>query len=132
MHRFPSSINASKQSKSGATPAKGSLISGRQSPPLRETPLQPLREVDSVCLGPYLSISLYSLSSSSSCSDQHLSNVHRTSQPYCILLCGSFELFFLKKLQKGSMHTIYSGEVSFCHLMVLPLVVAFSSSDCFL
>lgn len=45
--RFPSSINASKQSKSGATPAKGSLISGRQSPPLRETPLQPLREVDS-------------------------------------------------------------------------------------
>ncbi|GFY88536.1 DNA helicase [Actinidia rufa] len=53
--RFPSSDNASKLSKSGVPPAKGSLISGRQSPPQMEIPSQPQSEVDSV-----LSAKLYS------------------------------------------------------------------------
>ncbi|XP_057464955.1 ATP-dependent DNA helicase Q-like 4A isoform X2 [Actinidia eriantha] len=53
--RFPSSDNASKLSKSGVPPAKGSLISGRQSPPQMEIPSQPQSEVDSI-----LSAKLYS------------------------------------------------------------------------
>ncbi|KAI5593411.1 hypothetical protein BDE02_03G013400 [Populus trichocarpa] len=44
--RFPSSVKASKQGKSEATPAKGSLMSGKLSPPQAGTPAQPQSEVD--------------------------------------------------------------------------------------
>ncbi|XP_057978261.1 ATP-dependent DNA helicase Q-like 4A isoform X2 [Malania oleifera] len=44
--RFHSSEKASKLSKSGVTPAKGSLISGKLSPQRIETPAQPQSEVD--------------------------------------------------------------------------------------
>ncbi|XP_059648178.1 ATP-dependent DNA helicase Q-like 4A [Cornus florida] len=44
--RFPSSVKASKPSKSEATPAKSSLMSGKLSPPQMDTPLQPQSEVD--------------------------------------------------------------------------------------
>jgi hypothetical protein len=48
--RFPSSAKASKQGKSEATPAKGSLMSGKLSPPQAGSPAQPQSEVDLVCL----------------------------------------------------------------------------------
>lgn len=44
--RFPSSVKASKQGKSEATPAKGSLMSGKLSPPQACSPAQPQSEVD--------------------------------------------------------------------------------------
>ncbi|OMP01611.1 hypothetical protein COLO4_11771 [Corchorus olitorius] len=44
--RFPSSAKATKLSKSGATPAKGSLTSGRLSPPRVDTPAQSNSNVD--------------------------------------------------------------------------------------
>ncbi|KAA8536559.1 hypothetical protein F0562_029037 [Nyssa sinensis] len=44
--RFPSSLKASKRSKSEATPAKGSLTFGKLSPPEIDTPAQPQSEVD--------------------------------------------------------------------------------------
>lgn len=44
--RFPSSVKASKQGKSEATPAKGSLMSGKLSPPQAGSPAQPQSEVD--------------------------------------------------------------------------------------
>lgn len=44
--RFPSSVKASKMSKSEATPAKGLLTSGKLSPPRIDTPAQPQPEVD--------------------------------------------------------------------------------------
>ncbi|KAL3598124.1 hypothetical protein D5086_006042 [Populus alba] len=43
---FPSSVKASKQGKSEATPAKGSLMSGKLSPPQACSPAQPQSEVD--------------------------------------------------------------------------------------
>uniref|UniRef100_A0A5B7ATW1 DNA 3'-5' helicase n=1 Tax=Davidia involucrata TaxID=16924 RepID=A0A5B7ATW1_DAVIN len=44
--RFPSSVKASKLSKSEATPAKGSLTLGKQSPTQTDTPAQPQSEED--------------------------------------------------------------------------------------
>ncbi|KAF3444465.1 hypothetical protein FNV43_RR14157 [Rhamnella rubrinervis] len=44
--RFPSSVKASKQSKSEAISAKGSLINSKPSPPQVDTPAQPQSEVD--------------------------------------------------------------------------------------
>ncbi|KAL6956634.1 DNA helicase [Sarracenia purpurea var. burkii] len=51
MHRFPSSLNTSKLRKSETTPAKGSLTSGRQSPPHMGTSSHPQSVVDSHLLG---------------------------------------------------------------------------------
>ncbi|KAA8515013.1 hypothetical protein F0562_018200 [Nyssa sinensis] len=45
-HRFPSSLKASKRSKSEATPAKSSLAFGKLSPPEIDPPAQPQPEVD--------------------------------------------------------------------------------------
>ncbi|XP_047337358.1 ATP-dependent DNA helicase Q-like 4A [Impatiens glandulifera] len=45
--RFHSSLKQSKLSKTDATPAKGSLTSGKQSPSLVETPAQTQQETDS-------------------------------------------------------------------------------------
>ncbi|XP_002530679.2 ATP-dependent DNA helicase Q-like 4A isoform X1 [Ricinus communis] len=44
--RFPSTMKASKPSKFDATPAKGSLTSGKQSPPEVDSPAQAQPEVD--------------------------------------------------------------------------------------
>ncbi|XP_057812339.1 ATP-dependent DNA helicase Q-like 4A [Salvia miltiorrhiza] len=52
--RFPSSAKASKSGRSEATPAKGSLTSGKQSSPLMDNPAQPQPAVDTV-----LSANLY-------------------------------------------------------------------------
>ncbi|PIM99694.1 ATP-dependent DNA helicase [Handroanthus impetiginosus] len=44
--RFPSSVKASKSGRPEATPAKGSLMSEKQSSPQMDTPAQPQPEVD--------------------------------------------------------------------------------------
>ncbi|XP_012071305.1 ATP-dependent DNA helicase Q-like 4A isoform X1 [Jatropha curcas] len=44
--RFPSAVKPSKQSKFSVTPAKGLLVSGKQSPPRVDTPAQPQSEGD--------------------------------------------------------------------------------------
>ncbi|XVF01151.1 hypothetical protein REPUB_Repub04eG0063700 [Reevesia pubescens] len=44
--RFPSSVKATKLSKLEVTPAKGSLISGKLSPPIVDTPAQSQSKVD--------------------------------------------------------------------------------------
>lgn len=46
--RFPSTVKTSNLSKYEATPAKGSLTSGRLSPPRIDTPAQPQPDVDLV------------------------------------------------------------------------------------
>ncbi|XVF67681.1 hypothetical protein PTKIN_Ptkin10aG0141100 [Pterospermum kingtungense] len=44
--RFPNSVKATKPSKSGATPAKGSLTSGKPSPPTVDNPAQSQSKID--------------------------------------------------------------------------------------
>lgn len=46
--RLPSAVKAFKSGRSEATPAKGSLTSGKQSPPQMDNPPQPHSEVDLV------------------------------------------------------------------------------------
>ena len=61
--RFHSSAKVVKLSKSGVTPAKGSLTSGKLSPPRIDTPAEPQPEVDLVFLmdiiHAYTSIDIY-------------------------------------------------------------------------
>lgn len=61
--RFHSSAKAVKLSKSGVTPAKGSLTFGKLSPPRIDTPAEPQPEVDLVFLmdiiHAYMSIDIY-------------------------------------------------------------------------
>lgn len=133
--RFHSSAKAVKLSKSGVTPAKGSLTSGKLSPPRIDTPAEPQPEVDLVFLMDiihaytYIDICAYihhplqssafwnlwpSLTAKSTlCFVLFYFSINvfynRISQPNCIQLCECSELFLLKKLGRGSWHTTYLG-----------------------
>lgn len=115
-YRLPLFVKASKLGKSEATPAEGSLTSGKQSPPTTDPSGVPQSTFDSVrsdymWLSKHLVLGMLSLSISF-CAIPFIFFVcyFRYFQRNCIQLYGNFVILSLGKLETVSRLTIYLGK----------------------